>query len=294
MIPSPFIEKEGYIIYPDTDKQRVPSGDSLHIKSADIEGSLSFMKREGIKNIIINSGWGYDSDNIDFVKNNVWIEGISIENEGMDISAINALTHLKHIAILTKHAAEIDCSNFPELITCLISYRNKISNLDQCVKLKYLMICEYSQSDLTYFAPLANIEFLTILEGKIVSLDGIENMSKLKELELWHLVKLRSAASLTRVNKSLKRLYLYGNKNFHDYAPIASLTELEYLNILRGGPAASVDFILPLEKLKIAGMNINVLDGNLRPCIERNVVFKDYRHFSHKSKEVRSKIKKGA
>ena len=103
---------------------------------------------------------------------------------------------------------------------------------------------------------LPSLQTLWIVQSELRDLRGIPECGTVKEFSLGYPRGLISIDGIESF-KGLKQLEIEGAKQLHDYMPIASLKELDYLGIFGSGEPDSLGFLdsLPLLKRAVIGNN---------------------------------------
>jgi hypothetical protein len=218
----------------------------------------------------------------------VWIRSYLKE---IDISGIKFLNSLQRLRMDNKNQG-MDFAYFPHLEYASLDWNRKLVNLDKCKKLGRLELRKYNpeSKSLHELSRLVALRSLVITQSTILSVDGIENLSNLIELECHYLTKLEDADKLVALSKSLDSLSLSNCKRLKNYAFLTKLTKLKKLKLLSCGSLSNLGFItsMPdLEFLAFAGTNIE--DGDLSILAERKikyVSFDDKKHYSHKMNQI--------
>lgn len=255
--------------------------DSVAITSGRIEESLEVMRKNGIKNISINSVWGWRKGaTLRFLKDNTWIEGVHIVDEGMDISLVNGLRNLKTLFLADKYKGELDFANFPELRQFSSAWNLKqMKNLESCGNCIEMRIWKFPYDDLNILSKLRKLEKLQLNYGKLRNLDGVENFRNLKQLDIYSQPGLTSLEKIDALSSSLEILMIDKCKKVGSYEPIGELKKIKRLLIDESAPAASVKFIRKLQHLDYCGLYIEILDKDPEPLKERGFEFKRSKNY---------------
>lgn len=229
-------------------------------------------------------------ENTDFLKKYTFLKSLDITSScDYDFSFLSYLKGLHNLTINTADSKDtIDLSSLENLETLSINWRKgKISGLEKCTKLTSLVISEYKEEN---FSPIKSVNLISlkIKTSTIKSDQGIENLPKLKHLELGNCRKLKSLNSIKQL-KNLETLLLNSCSNIADYHPLEALSSLKELNITDCKNINTIGFIsnLPnLSKLSLLGNSI-VIDGNMTPAQNIKELF--YRHYDHYNLKIETK-----
>ena len=134
--------------------------------------------------------WGSD---VEFLKHFTWRPLRGLEVYSMDVKDFSALQHLKSIEL-------IGLTSKPKFFPSLVQFKNlKILMFDHCSALtsaysctapNKLTITGYPFTNLSQLSSYRNLESLTLHKGKLQSLRGIENLSRLSLLDISYSRKL--------------------------------------------------------------------------------------------------------
>jgi len=139
-----------------------------------------------------------------------------------DYSVINNLHTLEILNVYTDDRNEINYFNYPKLKRTALYWRPKAKSLFECRYLKELFIGKYTSTDLLNFEKLNELEYLRINTGSIRSLDGINNLHKIKSLYIMQATKLEDISGLAEL-KNLELIYIDNCKRINN---IKSLLDL--------------------------------------------------------------------
>jgi len=272
------------------------TGRYLVISSSRIHESLEFMIREKIEQIEINMSLGFDDDNISFLRNFLFIKGLTIIHWLIeDIQPIHYLNKLENLSVNTYCKSEINFSNFPNLINCTLEWRPKAKSLFNCMSLKNLFLNRYLGKDTSPFATLNNLEQLSILNSSIENLQGLSNLNKLKSLGLHNVRKLTSLDGIQALTE-LQDLAFTGCRKVRSLEQVQTLYNLIKLDFSSNGNIDSIKSVQVLKNLQKIWFyeSTNVIDGDLFPLLElehlQRVAFMDRDHYSHKRLEIEDYI----
>jgi hypothetical protein len=245
------------------------------------------MRKEGISNIEINGLHGYKRRDVDFLKKYDFIEGVSIVDRDIDISAINALTGLRRIILTWAYNQVLQFSNFKHLEECSLTWSNNVKSVLSCETLKYLRISKFKFKDFCVLSKLRNLEWLEIVQSSLASLRGIENLQSLNNLELNYINNLENLQGIEEMRGSLCYLMINKCNKIKDYSSICSLVKLKKLVIIDSANIDSLACLNNLHDLKHLHLNVDVLDGDMTPCLGiEKVFFVNKKHFSHTLKQI--------
>lgn len=265
----------------------------LNVESDKIDTYVDYINKNNITSIMINEAYGYKSEDIRFLERCTNIEALYIVNNNIvDLSPIKKIKKLRLLRSVSVPKLEFDLSLFKDLkILSIVNHKNWI-NLENCFNLKKLSLWKTSMTEIGFLKGLKQLEFLSLTQGKIESLKGLENFSKLKHLECNHLPKLTSI-SLKMSNKSITNFKLESCKKIINFSEdIIYFQKVEVLSFLYcAKEIKSVSFINKLENIKqfyLKGSKIN--DKNTQPFILlEDFYFDNKKYYNHSYKELKMK-----
>ena len=147
----------------------------ITIDYAYIIDGLDYAKKHGIKRVLIKSEeqikhrFNFEIfKDYDFITTLHWIVPLS------KLSEIQGLYNLKNL----REFRWGPVNDIP------IDYHSQISGWDMLSNLQYLFLTKVNTCDLSFLHKNMNLEYLRVLRGKITSINGIDNCSKLRILFL--------------------------------------------------------------------------------------------------------------
>ncbi len=181
---------------------------------------------------------------------------------------------------------KVDLSQFPKLEEYLGDAQN-IENLEKAKQLKSLWLNCYKEESLTKISALENIDTLKLISSKIKSLAGCENFKKLQCLYLHYNRSLSDISALRCLKHSLKALRIENCAKINDFSPLEELEELELLELSGSNKIPNLSFIKKMKKLKTFLFSVEILDGDLTPCLDLEYVFcgKGRKYYNLKNKD---------
>lgn len=281
------IKKNGFNYFDDIGGQ--PS--IFIIESDRLSECISFIKENNIKRIAISRSQGFYLENVDFLHECNFVEHLVIMDceKLNNLNAIHSLQNLKYLSI-NGNRQNIDFSNFQLLNTLKVDWSNKLKNLDSCTQLRYLQLYYYKpkSKSIEEISNLTTLEQLALVQSPITTLDGIEKLQNLKEIELSYLSKLEKIAPVASLNKTLEVLKFDHCKRIKDHESVGALNNLKILAFNHCSEIESLGFVRKMSSLQdIRFVGTNIKDGDLSPCENfKYVGFFDKKHYSHKFEEL--------
>lgn len=264
--------------------------DTLRIFSEYLEESLELINKQKFKNISI--GHSQKFTDIDFLERcSASVENLSIHSETIkNFDGLKNLTNLKVLSLDVGKIAKLNLSFLCSLEELYGVLPGKTKGFSSLSKLKFVMVWGYNPTskNLSELGKAENIEELRVRQANLETLKGVEQLSKLRLLEVYGSNKLNDISPISELN-NLKVLELESCKSIRDFSPIGTLSNLETLAIVSCRTMESVSFTKNLAKLNIFNFNrTNVEDGDLSYCQRiPEVYFTEKRHFSHKRKDLK-------
>ena len=108
---------------------------------------------------------------------------------------------------------------------------------------------------------------------------------------LHHLYSLRDISALAKVKKTLRALIIDSCHKITDISVLEELENLELLEIHGKNQLPSLQFIRKLKKLKTLHFTVNILDGDLTPCLDLEWAsyWPNRRHYNLKNTDLPKK-----
>lgn len=99
---------------------------------------------------------------------------------------------------------DIDISKITSIRDLRCDYTPKIKNIGQAINLERLYIWSYKAADLSEFKELIKLKDFMLIRPSIKSLDGIEDMTELKTIDISYARNLKDISALRRLNEKHK------------------------------------------------------------------------------------------
>lgn len=250
-----------------------------------------YMKKNGIRELFLNSARGWRGRTMDFLEDLTELEGLWIIDSTVDdISPIHCLKNLKALSVTTLSRTHIDFSCFPQLELCVLDWEPGYASVFDCVWLRGLFVDNFKGKDSSAFSTLKNLSSLSILNGPLPDIRGLAELTDLKHLALCNLRKLSSLDGLENLT-NLTHLEVHGCRRIGNINAIGNLRGIIMLQLDETGDIESLAPLRGLDQLRhlffIGGTN--VLDGDLS-VIENlpalgGLSFMNRKHYSHRREE---------
>lgn len=188
------------------------------------------------------------------------------------------------------HIGTVDFSQIFGLESLKINVNRGTLNFKRIETLKSLIIGDYTGAnrDLTDLFVSTELDTLRLLEGRTVSLNGIEKAHKLQYLDITYNRCLEDISELAKVKDSLKSLNIFNCARIKDFSVLYELENLEKLEIWGSNTIPSLDFVKYMPNLKTLFLEINIADGDITPCLglRSAKLMKNRKHYNLKDKDL--------
>ena len=164
---------------------------------------------------------------------------------------------------------EIDYSKVHGLVELIVEANKKTLNIDKIDTLQSLYIRGYKSKtkNLQTLFSSKQLRIMTIIGGNTASLDGIEKSEKLQCLYLYYGKYLKDISALEKVKKTLRLLCIDHCPDIEDYSVFEKMENLQTLMIYGDNKISDIQFIRKMKSLKRFRFSVNILDGDLSPCL---------------------------
>ncbi|AZQ64731.1 hypothetical protein EI427_21135 [Flammeovirga pectinis] len=177
------------------------------------------------------------------------------------IEAINSTENKEKLTVIVGNIAtqsdfDLTCEKFPWILELEFANRNEhinnisaISNLKslKVLNLRWLEASQEKPIDLEPLRNLINLIELDCYNTHVTNTDALGNLTKLEDVSFY--MSAVNSISFLYKTPNVKGLSLYGTDHtFENYEPVASLKELQYLNIYMN-PQATDNALRVLESL---------------------------------------------
>lgn len=185
-----------------------------------------------------------------------------------------------------QHMGIIDYSKIQGLVNLFVSVNRGAVNFDKVESLKTLDVGGFrgKRRDLSDLFCSKELDTLRLIDCGIHSLDGIETSHKMQCLYLHYNRSLHDISSLCNVGQTLRALRIENCSKIRDFSVLAELENLELLELSGSNTLPNLDFLKSMKNLKTFIFNMNVLNGDLTPCLALSYVYseKDRKHYNLK------------
>lgn len=258
----------------------------------DLEKQINFINKNNIKKALIIA------ENIEFITRCPNLEYIRIvpadsTGNGFDYSPLYKMPQIKNLQCLTIYGFReefstcIDCAKINGLEDIHIS-DSGYKNFSTVETLKGLGLSNYEKSDVSEAFSSSILDTLSILQSKIITLDGIQKSQKMQCLYLYYNRYLQDISALKKVKRTLRALRIENCPKIKDFSVLGELENLELLELSGSNELQSLSFLKKMKNLKTFIFNMNVKDGDLTPCLDLSYVYseKNRKHYNLKDTEL--------
>ena len=185
---------------------------------------------------------------------------------------------------------EIDYSRIPGLVNLVMEVNKGTKNFQNVETLKQLYTTRYRSSsrDVTQLFSSKELMCLCLFMSNIQSINGVEKAPGLQCLELSYNRSLRDISALRKIKDTCKVLYIENCAKITDFTVLEEMENLEYLWLTGSNSLPDLRFLKKMKKLKTFILDMNVLDGDLTPCLDIPYVtcIRDRRHYNLKDSDL--------
>lgn len=260
-----------------------------------IEEHIAFINEHNIrKALVIANDIGF----LSACQSITTLQLIALSGDEFDYSALYELPALESLELPAMPDKGITAANAPDFSKLPALRTLKVSDVNEGLSgaqnLHELSIDEVKKghSDLTTIVSSKALTSLDISNCGITSLNGLEVAEALTSLSLDGDRKLSNVDSIESAAPTLRTLSIMGCPKITDFAFLGKLHELENLELLGNNELENLDFLGSMPKLKIFRLGMNVLDGNLTPCL--NVPYvglqKGRKHYNLKDADLPKRL----
>ena len=206
-----------------------------------------------------------------------------------DYSPLYHMPNIKSLQCSTSYGfrgerkTSIDYANIKGIESIAVGEQGH-KNIKNVNTLKSLGISDFKDVDLTNMFNSLCLDTLTIIKSKIKSLEGLQKSLNLQCLYLYYNRNLQDIAALRGVNKTLKALRIENCPRIEDFSVLKDMENLQLLELSGNNKLSSLDFLKNIRELKTFIFSMEVLDGDLSPCLDLSYVYceKNRKHYNLK------------
>jgi hypothetical protein len=238
------------------------------------------------------------ADNIEFITKCPTLKYLSIipgdsVGDGFDYSPLYEMPEIKCLSCETKYGFKeefkttVDCARIKGLED-LNAINQYYLNFNTVKTLKDLTLTAYKKEDLSEAFVSPVLDSLYVFQSKLKSLDGIETSSKMQCLYLYHNRSLQDISALKKVKNTLTALHIENCPKITDFSVLGELENVELLRLFGKNELPNLSFLKSMKKLKTFVFDMNVIDGDLSPCLELSYAHNETskKHYNLKDKDL--------
>ena len=176
-----------------------------------------------------------------------------------------------------QYISKIDYDNINGLVDLFVSVNAGTFGYNKIETLKSLSVGGFSsdKKDITDLFCSKDLDTLELIDCKIHSLTGIEKAPKMQCLYLSNNRSLRSIDQLYSVKDTLKALRIKNCSKIKDFSVLGKLQNLELLELSGSNELPGLGFLKTMNNLKTFTFSMNVVDGDITPCLPLSYVYSE-------------------
>jgi len=224
------------------------------------------------------------SDEISFINQCAGLKHVSIipaesSGNGFDYSPLYSMRNLLSVSCTTEYGrslelkTKVDYSMFQSKLQKISVDGNGHINFNQLPELRSLRVGSYKGVSLDEYFHSSCLDTLNLTSCKIKNLDGIGKSQRMQCLYLAYNRSLSDISALRDVKDTLKLLRIENCAKIKDFSVLTELHNLELLQLSGSNELESLAFLKYLPNLKFFVCDLNVLDGDLTPCLNVSYVY---------------------
>jgi len=154
--------------------------------------------------------------------------------------------------------------------------------------LELLRISDCDKEDLREYFCSEKMKYLMIFYSRLRNLDHIETAPNLKWVQLEELKRLEDISALEHIAESVEALCISGCPKVKDFSVLEKLVNLRHLELTRRNEIPSLSFLNQMPQIQTFLFSMNVLDGDLTPCMKIPYVYceRNRKHYNLKNKDL--------
>lgn len=215
------------------------------------------------------------------------------EKEAFDFSPIYKMPEIVSLTCQTCYGSKedlyswIDYQKVKGLIEIGVSGKGHI-NYNKIDTLKTLQISDGKIKNFTDAFCSRRMDTIRAIACGIKSLDGIEQSENMTCLYLHYNRSLRDISALKKIKTTLRALRIENCPKIEDFSVLHELENLELLEITGNNVLYDLSFLKRMKKLKTFIFSVNILDGDLTPCLKLEYAYCDRnrKHYNLKDKDL--------
>ena len=237
-------------------------------------------------------------DDLEFLKrtNTLKFLHIVLNNDKfvMDYTPLYELSEVKSLVVRREDFQEIpvpiDYSKVKGIEELYISGKGHI-NYEKLDTIKSLYCSNYKKKDLKGLFSSKILDSLSLVQCSLENLEGLTNTENLRCLYLGYNKRLYDINELEGVKDTLTVLRIENCSKIQDFSVLNKLEKLQLLELTGRNSIEDLSFIKHMKNLKTFVFSMQVLDGDLSPCLDLSYVYseKNRKHYKLSDKDMPKK-----
>lgn len=258
-----------------------------------LQEHIDFVNQYGIEKAVVIA------ENIDFIKQcpslkYLWIIPADSAEQNFDYSPLYELSEIRSLSsyvIYGEHdekSTTIDLTKIKGLKYAGVNDKGHL-NYQKAPSMEILQIAMLKDFDsLQHISEMISLKDLTLLQTGVKNLLGLEKLENLQSLTLWYNRSLTDFSSIVEVAHNIRHLSIENCPNISDFTILKKLTNLEYLCLEGKNDLPDLSFLEYMPNLKVFCFSMNVIDGDMTPCLKIPYVaiLKGRKHYNLKDKDM--------
>lgn len=193
--------------------------------------------------------------------------------KNFDYSPLYKLKNLAGLNCATEYGlhlsetTQVDYSHFSNVVDLDIAGHGHICT-EQLETIRRLNVSRHPAKRISQIVASPVLKSLSVTQCSIRSLEGISKVKALSELSLWYNRSLSDVSDLFHHDKSLRMLSIGSCPKIADFSFLEQFDNLEYLELSGSNSLPNLKFLSAMKALKCFTFDMNVLNGDLTPCLD--------------------------
>ena len=204
-----------------------------------------------------------------------------------NLIAVNCCTQVGDPYAKRPQYTTLDYSRLPRLQDVCISGKGHCS-LAALESLRSIQLIGSDEQDLSNILGSKQLDSIYLLQSKAHTLQGLEKTRSLRCASFQHCRGLHDIDALQSAADTLTCLQISGCPKIQDFSVLNRLHSLEYLALFGSNALPNLDFIGNMPNLKTFLFSMEVLSGDLRPCLGLSYVYseRNRRYYNVKEQDL--------
>ena len=247
-------------------------------------------ERYDITSILLSKWKGWNTQPLDFLERFPQLKCIAVfDSEISDLTVLEEMPNLRVLYLeCPKAKTPVDLENIATLKEARIDWRPCFSSILKSCSLEALLINGYKGESLESFSCKQLTQLELLKAGKLLNLNGIENLVCLDTLSIFQCSKLKALSSIAKL--SLNKLEIETCKKIVDLNVTLLIPTLRELILDKAGSFDSIQGISKFNTLKSVVIRDTLIeDGNvveLSKLKECDIFISNKKTYSHTLQEI--------